>query len=153
MHSVARIFLWVGLAFSGLTEPARADYCHDWLATLSRTIDMNLDTNVGTGSGLHVAMHTQAKGYEVILHCKSEVLPKWITISTPAMSPPDDWFYTIARIGVALQGWKAEELDKALRKCHHDAAIKSDGYRSPPGLECWVSDKKSMVAVWPPGAK
>ncbi|PDT75670.1 hypothetical protein CO675_19800 [Bradyrhizobium sp. C9] len=88
---------------------------------------MNSDVKVGTASGLHVTMHTQAKGYEVILHCNSEELPKWITIATPAMSPPDDWFYTVARIGVALQGWKAEDLDRAVRKCHHDAAIKSDG--------------------------
>jgi hypothetical protein len=27
------------------------------------------------------------------------------------------------------------------------------GYQSPPGLECWVSEKKSLVAVWPPGTK
>ncbi|MGY2848560.1 hypothetical protein ACVIWU_001562 [Bradyrhizobium sp. USDA 4509] len=40
----------------------RADYCHDWLATVSRAVE----TNVGTASGLHVAMHTQAKGYEII---------------------------------------------------------------------------------------
>ncbi|MGY4402824.1 hypothetical protein ACVIYL_003627 [Bradyrhizobium sp. USDA 3315] len=66
MHSVVKIYLLIGLAFASLTAPARADYCHDWLATLSRAVDMSSDMNVGTASGLHVAMHTQAKAYEEI---------------------------------------------------------------------------------------
>jgi hypothetical protein len=59
----------------------------------------------------------------------------------------------ILSLGAALQGWKSEDLDRAVRKCHHDAAIKKDGYFSPLGLECWVSDNKSLVAVWPSGTK
>jgi hypothetical protein len=153
MNSTAKCCLLTATVITWLTVPARADYCHDWLGSLERTADMKADMNVGEAKGLHVLMHTQAKDYEIVLHCISDQTPKWISVSAPLMSPSDDWYYAIVRIGSALQGWKAEELEQAVRKCHHDAAIMKDGYKSPPGLECWVSANKSMVAVWPPGTK
>jgi hypothetical protein len=67
--------------------------------------------------------------------------------------PPDIWFYTVVRIGAAVQGWKPEELERAARKCHHDASISSGGYKSPPGLECWADLTRTMITLWPPGAK
>lgn len=153
MKSIAKSGLLVATIVICLTTTARAEYCRDWLASLVRTGDMKPDMNFGEAKGLHVRMFTQAKNYEVVLHCLEENVPKWITITAPSMIPPDDWYYTVVRIGALLQGWKSEELDRAVRKCHRDAAIKKDGFISPPGLECWVSDARSMIAVWPPGTK
>ena len=85
--------------------PARAEYCRDWLASLVRTVDMKSDMNFGEAKGLNVRMNTQAKSYEAVLHCLDAEMPKWITIAAPAMTPPDDWYYTVVRIGAALQGW------------------------------------------------
>jgi hypothetical protein len=78
---------------------------------------MRADMKVGEAKGLHILMHAQAKDYEIVLHCISNETPKWITVSAPLTSPSDDWYYTIVRIGAALQGWKAEELEQTVRKC------------------------------------
>jgi hypothetical protein len=154
---IAKLCL-VAIAFVfGMVGRAEADNkrhdCRASLATLVSMIDAKPQTDlaqIAPNGDLNIMLRTAAGGYEIGFHCNAQ--SQWVTVQYDGRLPTNDWFNTVVQVGSIAQDWKPETLESAARRCHHDALISTTGYRSPSGLECWVNDKRSMIAVWPQNA-